>query len=280
MAENETAVPDPVDDPAPKEPEAPEDAKDDDEPEAPPTFDAEAAAKTAEQTARSTQNDVAELKRSIGLFQSLLDKQANAAKETGTHTQEMRTQATQQQAATAEVLKAVLAGQDQEAMPADARQRVASALARIDEMAASNQRDDFINEIMAKMDERITQAAPAPAPVDNGLRDQLKELEEATEKEIRSYNLDPDDAAIFDWGQASTILNGQGVDAYQDYIRTQIRTGMTADGADTRRQTRKQDAAEAPRSTGPVKTDEQKFADGEMDVKDGVEYLRNLGLPV
>ena len=282
---------DPVDD-SKDEKEAPAPAADsdaspdDDGTDEEKAFDVEAFAKQTEQKTDQFERTVADLNRSVGRIQSTLDKQTNATSSSTEQqeTQQKADQLTHQQwSATADVLRALMSGTDQDAIPAETRQRVNTALAQIDQnlqeserTLQTNERKNFVRTVVVDVRKEL----PAPEASDAERTAQSEELVRTVETEIRAYGLDPDDTALFDWTQANTLLNREGVAAMQGYIRTQIRAGLNAESADTRRQTKKTAGGKSPNGTGPGKSKEDKFAAGEMDLKDGVDYLRELGLPV
>ena len=88
------------------------------------------------------------------------------------------------------------------------------------------------------------------APPDSGNQGSASEFEEELVNLVESHGLNPDDAALFDWQQATQILNAQGKGATRAYFRQRITEAKATQQAATRRQTRKEAGKGSPPPDG------------------------------
>lgn len=157
----------------------------------------------------------------VGRLQAL-----QAKIEAGTGDSETVTALQTQMAAANEVLDALL---DDEAIDPKVKERAKSARTKA-------QSDSTLAALRREIEALKTPKQPAPPAAADG----PTAFEVGIVTAIQAAGLDPDDAELFDWKEATQLFHLQGADAAREYFRTQISSGLAAKSAAGRRQAKKE----------------------------------------
>lgn len=185
----------------------------------------------------ASRQDMNDVRAAIGRMQSLV-MQAEKSSDTSNLTK----QVADQFGGVSDLMKAIAVNED---MPLDIRQKAQDATAAATRAADRTAlRDEIVEELGKQEDSTPKQESNT-------------QLEAQLVSEIQQYGLDPD-SALFDWQEATGLLKSSGEAAVTNYIRRQIRSGISDDDADGRRAERKEKAgAGAPPPESPGISNEE-----------------------
>ena len=229
-------------------------------------FDAEAFAEDTRADNAARDAAIQELTRAVGRAQSTVDTQAKAG-----DSSRLVDDLQQQNGEIMDVLATALGELGEDTLSASLLQRVAT-------LQESHRKTEAGKALREEVATALKAATDAQQPTTDTT--QVSTIEAAIVAEIKDFGLNPDDTDLFDWKKAAGLLQMKGEAAMRSYFRAQVRAGLAADGADTRRQARKQGAGKSARGAGATSTPQQKIADTNASQEDKLKALRKMGVRV
>lgn len=214
----------------------------------------------------------AELKTSIGRFQSLIDR----LPKDGEVTKTMQAQMDSQVDAIHDLLSTLASGLDDDILEPDVKRRVLESVSqRKQERQSATAQQTVVEQVLKQLG--INTEGPQ-GPTVQDAQAMVERLSDEMESLVTDAGLD---SSEIDWNAANEALKAGGERGLRKYFATYIRDALLDSERAQRRQRRKQVDDKAPRGgVGTPRTPEAILADPNASLDERRKVLRDMGLNV
>lgn len=217
----------------------------------------------AQKSVNETQ--IADLRRSIGRVQSIVEKSTKDGTDSSTA---LREAIQGEFGDVRDLLDAIVNSADETVFDPSLKAKIAEARA-----LAAHKAD--VDSLRNDLDEKFEALKAASQPTSETDRTVAQTLEASVVNEITDHGLDHND---FNWDEAATQFKSGGEPAVRKYFRAQIAEKLIERDTDTRRQARKTDAGDGdPNPKGANRSPEERLGADDVSLAEKIDILKDMG---